>query len=590
MSLATATHQGTAKIPYLPHGNADVTVEKLHNEDQAEVLEFLAERPLHTVIIAGWIRDNGLDSPLNRGTFYGCRNHLGELEGVALIGHVTLLETRTERALEAFAQIAQDYSGTHLLMGEQERIREFWKSYSDDGQPVRRACRETLYELFSPVAEKERVEGLRPATLSDLHLIIPVQAEMAFEESGIDPRETDPEGFRERCARRIEQGRIWLLLDEGELLFKADIIGETPDVFYLEGVYVAPHARGRGLGTRCMAQLSNQLLAQTQSICLLVNEQNQTAHSFYRKVGFEERGTYDTIFLRKSQSAVSATAEEREIKRSSETRPLTELDQAAVLEFLSAHPARTIILAGLIHDNGIESPLNRGTFYGYWNERGVLEGVALVGRHTLFETRTDEAVRGLAKVARASESVRMLMGEPDELEKFWACYKIAGQQPRLHCQDVVYECDRVSPPNSNAVKLRRATIKDLEEVVKAHAELVLQESGVNPLETDAEGFRQRCARRIEQKRVWVLIKDGTLLFKADLVTETPRSAYVEGLWVKASHRHQGYGRSSFLALSRAMLLKKESIAGFVDAKNLRAQTFYEKIGCSVRARLGKIYL
>jgi len=60
----------------------------------------LAERPLHTVCIAGFIRDNGLESPLNRGRFYACRNSEGLLEGVALIGHATLIEARTTRAMK----------------------------------------------------------------------------------------------------------------------------------------------------------------------------------------------------------------------------------------------------------------------------------------------------------------------------------------------------------------------------------------------------------------------------------------------------------------------------------------------------------
>jgi ribosomal protein S18 acetylase RimI-like enzyme len=218
------------------------------------------------------------------------------LEGVSLIGHVTLLEVRTERALEAFARLASNFSGTHLLMGEQERINAFWNSYSTEGQPMRRACRETLFELQFPITDKGHEPGLRLATMADLHLIIPAQAQMAFEESGLDPRAADPVGFRMRCARRIEQGRVWILLEQGKLIFKADIIGETPDVFYLEGVYVEPQARGRGLGTRCMVQLSNFLLAQAPSICLLVNEGNREAHSLYRKIGFQERGTYDTVF------------------------------------------------------------------------------------------------------------------------------------------------------------------------------------------------------------------------------------------------------------------------------------------------------
>lgn len=46
----------------------------LGEEHRAEALAFLAERPLHTAILAGFIRDNGVVNTLNRGTFYGCRD------------------------------------------------------------------------------------------------------------------------------------------------------------------------------------------------------------------------------------------------------------------------------------------------------------------------------------------------------------------------------------------------------------------------------------------------------------------------------------------------------------------------------------
>src|SRR6185436_12983053 len=82
--LLTAVMAGT---PYLPEANLSVAVTELTEDDRNEVFAFLAERPLHTVAMAGFIRDNGFDSPHNRGTFYGCRNSEGRLEGVALIGH-----------------------------------------------------------------------------------------------------------------------------------------------------------------------------------------------------------------------------------------------------------------------------------------------------------------------------------------------------------------------------------------------------------------------------------------------------------------------------------------------------------------------
>ena len=293
-SLARATTIGVAP---LPRGEAEVSIEQLTSTHEAEVLDFLSRRPIHTVAMVGFINDNGLASPLNRGQFYGCRNRKGQLEGVALIGHATLMETTTDRALEAFAKISQQTTSTHLIMGEQERINEFWNYYAEGGQEMRLACRELLFELKWPIAVDEQAAELRLATAADLELVMPPQAQMAFEESGINPMEKNPEGFRQRCARRIEQGRTWVLVEDGKLLFKAEVISDTAEVTYLEGIWVNPEKRGAGLGLRCMSQLAQTLLSNTRSLCLLVNENNNAAHHFYQRAGYKLRSIYDTIFL-----------------------------------------------------------------------------------------------------------------------------------------------------------------------------------------------------------------------------------------------------------------------------------------------------
>ena len=275
----------------------ELLVEKLTNANTAEVIEFLSKRPIHTVTMLGFIRDNGIQSKLNRGTFYSCRNRAGHLEGVALIGHATLMETTTDRALDAFADVAKRCDNAHMIMGETERIGCFWRQYQSGGQEMRLACREFLFELNSPVLGVDEAAGFRAATLDDLDLVIPVQGQMAFEESGINPMESDPEGFRARCSRRIQQGRTWVVVENGTLIFKADLISETEGVAYIEGVWVNPDRRGNNIGLRCMSQLAKALLATKNSICLLVNERNTSAHEFYRKAGYEFRGVYDTIFL-----------------------------------------------------------------------------------------------------------------------------------------------------------------------------------------------------------------------------------------------------------------------------------------------------
>ena len=289
-----------AETPYLPEADVSVTVVQLTEEDRNEVLAFLAERPIHTVCLTGFIRDNGLVSPHNRGTFYGCRNSEGRLEGVALVGHATLIDARTSRAMREFALVAQTHTSTHMIMGEVDAVEQFWNYYGDDGQEMRRACRELLFELRHAMEIPEEAGELRRANHGDLDQIVPVQAAMAELESGINPYEVDPKGFRARCARRIEMGRTWVMEEDGRLLFKADIQADTPDVIYLEGVWVAPAERGKGIGRNCMRQLCRDLLTRTKSVCLLVNEDSKRAHTFYRMCNFKMRGVYDSIFLRQN--------------------------------------------------------------------------------------------------------------------------------------------------------------------------------------------------------------------------------------------------------------------------------------------------
>jgi hypothetical protein len=264
-------------------------------------LDFLSGRPAQAVIMSGLIRDNGFESPFNRGTFHACRDSAGRLEGVALVGHAVYVTAETPAALRAFARVAQGQHNAHVILGERELVGRFWEHYAPAGQTPRVFCRELLFEQRWPVPAREPVEGLRLATLEDLMLVMPVHAAMAYEESGINPLDVDLHGFRMRCARRIEHGRVWVLVEDGELLFKADIASETPWCVYLEGVYVDPTVRQQGYGLRCLSQLSRNLLESTKVVSALVNEQNLAAQALFQKAGYKLRGLYDTVFLEQRQ-------------------------------------------------------------------------------------------------------------------------------------------------------------------------------------------------------------------------------------------------------------------------------------------------
>jgi hypothetical protein len=273
-------------------------VRVLTESDTPEVLGFLKMRPVHTVVMTSFIQDNGMESAGNRGKFYGYRNRAGELEGVALIGHTTLVEARSEDALTALALKARESeTPIHIMMSDGNSIESFWQYYSNENQQPRLVCEERLFEIKHPVMVREAVPGLRRASAEELMPIAAAHAAVAEEESGVNPMEKDRAGYLIRVARRIEQGRIWVVFDGDELVFKADVIAETADVMYLEGIYVSPENRGRGLGANCLSQLSRILLERVKYVCLLSNIEYSQAHNAYRSAGFKSKDSCVTMFV-----------------------------------------------------------------------------------------------------------------------------------------------------------------------------------------------------------------------------------------------------------------------------------------------------
>jgi hypothetical protein len=291
-SSSTAGRAARAKRTSRP-----ASLQLLVKGEEAEALNFLAAHPVQNVIMTSLIRDNGFDSRLNRGSFYACRDARGKLTGVALIGHHVLFAGQCAATIEAFARRAREHGGAHVILGDRELVGKFWAGYAQEGESPLLVQRELMLEQKWPIAVREYVPGLRLATPADIEQVAASHAQLAFAESRINPLEVDREGFLSRIRRRVEQARVWVWIEDQHLIFKADIISYTPEVIYLEGIYVNPLERGKGYGLRCLSQLSRELLRQAKSLCLLVNEHNEQAQAFYQRAGYKLHSHYDTIYL-----------------------------------------------------------------------------------------------------------------------------------------------------------------------------------------------------------------------------------------------------------------------------------------------------
>jgi uncharacterized protein len=286
VSSASASAKATSSV-----------ITPLSNGNEASILSVLSRPSLTNVIMSGFILDNGLASPLNRGSFYACHNDQKNLTGVALLGHTMLFEAFDDGAIEAFAGLARQNASPHLLMGERTAVRQFWDNYAISEESPRLIHPIVFLQRRGPLKSHHSVTGLRLATANDLEQVVHAHAAMAFETSGIDPLTKDSVGFRERYLRRIEKKRVWVLMKKERLVFKTDITAESADVAYLEGVYVSPDERGKGLGRSCLQAIGWELLQRKRAIYLFTQNEDARLQSFYFNLGFTIAGHYNLLYF-----------------------------------------------------------------------------------------------------------------------------------------------------------------------------------------------------------------------------------------------------------------------------------------------------
>lgn len=271
--------------------------------NEPEVRRFLAQRPLQTFGLLGLIEDNGLVSPHNRGDFYAYRGPENEIEGVALIGYNTVIDARSEEALQVFADLAKAVVNPFLILAQEQQIDRFIEYYSDALCNCTAIDRYWLFNHCGTPDNRNPLAGVRLATINDLTMVARAHADCGLQETGVDGLALDAEGFTARCARRIERGRTWVWIDNNKLILKLDVITATREVSYVESLWVHPEERGKGYGSRFLNQVSERLLKNSASVCLLAQEANTTAHLSYQKAGYEVIDFYRAMFCNKDRRA-----------------------------------------------------------------------------------------------------------------------------------------------------------------------------------------------------------------------------------------------------------------------------------------------
>ncbi|SLH39155.1 Acetyltransferase [Mycobacteroides abscessus subsp. abscessus] len=139
---------------------------------------------------------------------------------------------------------------------------------------------------------------MRRARPDELDRYLEAAIAMFIEEVGVDPRAGDGgRAYRRRIQSLIESGRAWARFEDGRVVYKAEIGSLSRRTGQIQGVWVHPDRRGRGLGTAGTAAVANAVVASGRTASLYVNDFNTVARRAYGRVGFRQVATFATVLL-----------------------------------------------------------------------------------------------------------------------------------------------------------------------------------------------------------------------------------------------------------------------------------------------------
>ena len=251
---------------------------------QAQILEFCADDPVERVFLE--------DAARRRLGRFRATERRGRLVALCHLGANTV---PSGEGCAAFAGVVAG-GQARMLIGEERAVTELYEAARGrlpdaredrPGQPV--------FMIDQPPAPGNT--GLRPATLPDVDRLVPACAAAHAGELGVDPLARDAAAFRRRTQSQIEEGRSWLWLENGTILFKAEASAWTPRAVQIQQVWVDPEARGHGYAQRGMRDLCRFLLERVPTVCLFVRTDNAAAVRVYEAIGMRRALTYRSVLF-----------------------------------------------------------------------------------------------------------------------------------------------------------------------------------------------------------------------------------------------------------------------------------------------------
>ncbi len=276
------------------------TTRVLEPSDLGAALAVLESEPVTNAFVASRVQVAGLDPWRLGGEMWGWYAD-GRLRSLCYSGANLVPICAGPEAVRAFADRARR-AGRRCssIVGPAEPTAQLWRLLEPSWGPARDVRANQPLMVTEQVPDDiEPDPHVRRIRKDEMEVIMPACVAMFTEEVGISPMAGDGGLlYQARVAELVAAGRSFARIEDGRVVFKAEIGAATTDACQIQGVWVDPEFRGRGLSETGMAAVLRYALADVAPVVsLYVNDYNTAARASYRRVGFREVGAFMSVLF-----------------------------------------------------------------------------------------------------------------------------------------------------------------------------------------------------------------------------------------------------------------------------------------------------
>lgn len=263
-------------------------------------LAVLDRDPVANAFVAARVQVAGLDPWRLGGEMWGWYAG-GRLESLCYAGANLVPICAGPEAVRAFADRARR-AGRRCssIVGPADATAELWSLLEPHWGPAREVrAHQPLMAAHAMPADIRPDPRVRRIRKDEMDVIMPACVAMFTEEVGVSPLAGDGGLlYQARVAELVGAGRSFARIEDGRVVFKAEIGAATAHACQIQGVWVAPERRGQGLSETGMAAVLRYALREVSPVAsLYVNDYNTAARASYRRVGFREVGAFMSVLF-----------------------------------------------------------------------------------------------------------------------------------------------------------------------------------------------------------------------------------------------------------------------------------------------------